>query len=266
MRLIKVSGKQVVQITKSEWRGIGKQAGWIKTARNPINILAKDREQLAQLAATIMQTIESYRKLNKRLINFEIDPITVVNPYTQKNVSVPVTVRTQFGSNSIGGSATISGDIGIILPLGMAPGKKPEVQEVNPFTQQDIYGILIHEIAHVFDPKWKLPHMYWGLDPGEDGAEAYLSDPKEVDAFQAEIIHGLILGVKNDPNNINVIMHWLKSTQPIDLSPFQINRNAVTAYRWWQAKFPRLIKLLKQRVYSSLQPQIHQPIAKSRTP
>jgi len=242
---------------------VSKNKQWYKQAKNIVNI-NEVIPKIKNITPLLMQDIESFIK-TKRLPRDR--SLTFTDPYNTKQEKTVTFKIKPKQIKSLSAGARGDDTIYIYVPLGIVDfSKDPQTglvirdpqtggsvikKKPDLFTEEDLYNVMIHEITHIIDPKTvKFPGEPFS-STDDEGAEAYYSNPKEIDAFQTEIANEIINAIQNQKINEETIMNYLRGSQ-INLQGI-LSPNALSALNYWSKNSPNLIRLLKQRLYSALQ-------------
>jgi hypothetical protein len=189
--------------------------------------------------------------------------ISFLNPYDGSQMAVSIVIK-QGGKGLSASCSSYSGDteISLAIPTDSYEFDKKynkTLIKAGPFTEKNIYDVLIHELSHAIDPKNKIydlgtQYLIEDASP-EEKARTYYTDKREIDAFQTEIVNSIVNSVKNNPSGLDKVNNWLRKSVNLDLASLQVNQNAIYAYNYWKKNSPDIIFMLRKRIHSALQNQ-----------
>ena len=123
-----------------------------------------------------------------------------------------------------------------------------------PYPQNDIYKVLFHEIVHSIDPKKTKFNRSSPENLGE--GDAYSQFPEEVDAFQTAFVHCMMNAVEQNEITTEEVNNWLRNQNyKLNTEKF-LDFNTREIFDRWTRKYPKIIKLIKQRTYAALQKNV----------
>lgn len=233
-----------------------------RISKNTVNINVAI-QKAKDITPLLMQDIEELKK-TKRIQKTR--SITFIDPYTKQEKTITFKIKLKQ-IEALEAGTRGEEIIEIYVPIGIVDySKDPNTGFVKidpntgstyikkqpiPFTEEDLYNVLIHEITHTIDPKTvKFPgEPFSSSDDG--GAKAYYSNPQEIDAFHTEITQEISNAITSKKINKEMVMNWLRGSQ-INLQGI-LQSNALNALNYWYKNNPDIIKLLRQRIYTAIQ-------------
>jgi hypothetical protein len=77
----------------------------------------------------------------------------------------------------------------------------------------------------------------------------------EIDAITQQIVHDVEVYAKSSEESKAVVNSWLKKPMEVISDPIKsvIRKNNIKAIEYWIGHNPKIIKMLKQRIYNAIQ-------------
>jgi hypothetical protein len=134
--------------------------------------------------------------------------------------------------------------------------------EYDPNFRTKLIGSILHELSHVADPKMDKSKDLWfskeetisniNENLRKNNIGPYLSFPPEIDAIMQQVIYDIEIYFRSGEKNATEVKKWLEKPLNVAFEPIKsiIGSNNVNVIEYWIDHNPKIIRMLKQRIYN----------------
>lgn len=241
-----------------------------KTSKHTLRITPENIKVINQIANDIAKTVKNFIRQkdaenkhefslmkmspNQTVFTHEFTA-QIINPYTNQLEDINITIELGNFLRTDIEAQLINKNIKLAIPLGVSYSRNHEALALV------IKGSLIHEIAHVIDPKYaELSSTEGHYSQIERGTpefwKAYVSDKREIDAYQSEMVEVVNDNIEADKISLDAVLEFLRSSANHTIQAIRQNLGLsgilCKIIVEWQNEYPNVFKLFKQRLYAKL--------------
>jgi hypothetical protein len=239
-----------------------------KTSKHAIRITPENKQEINRVSDDIAKSLKDFvnqkdveNKKQFSLITLPVNTtvysdffnISIDDPYSQKKHNINIKVNLVVVARIDIEAALRNGNVELNVPVHTCYSRKHQSLAML------IKSCLVHEIAHIVDPKSQIERKetsYAHLERGTpDFWDAYVTDRGEIDAYHTELTQLINENLDNGKINMDGVLEFLRSPpQSIEKVKKSLGISYILSQIivTWQNNYPDIFKLFKQRLYTSL--------------